>query len=336
MALKIAINGFGRIGRAVGRIAAKDPNIDLVAINDLTSPEQLAYLFKYDTVHGRYDGDVSVDGNKINIDGDIIEISSERDPAKLAWGDKGVDYVLECTGFFRKRADAAKHLEAGAKKVLISAPGKGVDMTVVMGVNHKDYKAEFDIIDVASCTTNCLAPIAKVLDDAFGIEHGLMTTIHSYTNDQSLLDAPHPSDFRRARAAAQNMVPTSTGAAIAVTRALPQLTGKLDGMAVRVPTPNVSCVDLVANLKKTASVAEINAAMKAASEGELKGFLGYTEDPIVSSDVMTVAYSSLFDAGLTSTIGPSMVKVLSWYDNEWGYSNRMIDALKHVHSVIND
>jgi glyceraldehyde 3-phosphate dehydrogenase len=336
MALKIAINGFGRIGRAVGRIAAKDPNIDLVAINDLTSPEQLAYLFKYDTVHGRYDGDVSVDGNKINIDGDIIEISSERDPAKLAWGEKGVDYVLECTGFFRKRADAAKHLEAGAKKVLISAPGKGVDMTVVMGVNHKDYKAEFDIIDVASCTTNCLAPIAKVLDDAFGIEHGLMTTIHSYTNDQSLLDAPHPSDFRRARAAAQNMVPTSTGAAVAVTRALPQLTGKLDGMAIRVPTPNVSCVDLVANLKKTASVAEINAAMKAASEGELKGFLGYTEDPIVSSDVMTVAYSSLFDSGLTSTIGPSMVKVLSWYDNEWGYSSRMIDALKHVHSVIND
>lgn len=336
MALKIAINGFGRIGRAVGRIAAKDPNIDLVAINDLTSPEQLAYLFKYDTVHGRYDGDVSVDGNKINIDGDIIEISSERDPAKLAWGDKGVDYVLECTGFFRKRADAAKHLEAGAKKVLISAPGKGVDMTVVMGVNHKDYKAEFDIIDVASCTTNCLAPIAKVLDDAFGIEHGLMTTIHSYTNDQSLLDAPHSSDFRRARAAAQNMVPTSTGAAVAVTRALPQLTGKLDGMAIRVPTPNVSCVDLVANLKKTATVAEINAAMKAASEGELKGFLGYTEDPIVSSDVMTVAYSSLFDSGLTSTIGPSMVKVLSWYDNEWGYSSRMIDALKHVHSVIND
>ncbi len=335
MALKIAINGFGRIGRAVGRIAAKDPNIDLVAINDLTSPEQLAYLFKYDTVHGRYDGEVSVDGNKINIDGDIIEISSERDPANLAWGDKGVDYVLECTGFFRKRDDAAKHLAAGAKKVLISAPGKGVDMTVVMGVNHNDYKPEYDIIDVASCTTNCLAPVAKVLDDVFGIEHGLMTTIHSYTNDQRLLDAPHSKDFRRARAAAQNMVPTSTGAAVAVTRVLPQLEGKLDGMAVRVPTPNVSCVDLVANLKKSATAAEINAAMKEASEGALKDILGYTEEPIVSSDVMTQPYSSLFDADITTTIGPSLVKILSWYDNEWGYSNRMIDTLKHVHGVLN-
>ncbi len=334
MTLKIAINGFGRIGRAVGRIAAKDPNIDLVAINDLTSPELLAHLFKYDTVHGRYDGEVSVDGNKIIIDGDVIEISSERDPANLKWGEKGVDYVLECTGFFRKRADAAKHLEAGAKKVLISAPGKGVDMTVVMGVNHEDYKAEYDIIDVASCTTNCLAPVAKVLDDVFGIEHGLMTTIHSYTNDQRLLDAPH-SDFRRARAAAQNIVPTSTGAAIAVTRVLPQLEGRLDGMAVRVPTPNVSCVDLVANLKKQATVEEINAAMKEASEGSLKGILGYTEDPIVSSDVMTIPYSSLFDAEITTTIGPSLVKILTWYDNEWGYSNRMIDTLKHVHGVIN-
>ena len=334
MTLKIAINGFGRIGRAVGRIAAKDPNIDLVAINDLTSPELLAHLFKYDTVHGRYDGDVKVDGNKIIIDGDVIEISSERDPANLKWGEKGVDYVLECMGFFRKRADAAKHLEAGAKKVLISAPGKGVDMTVVMGVNHEDYKAEYDVIDVASCTTNCLAPVAKVLDDSFGIEYGLMTTIHSYTNDQRLLDAPH-SDFRRARAAAQNMVPTSTGAAIAVTRVLPQLEGRLDGMAVRVPTPNVSCVDLVATLKKSASADEINAAMKEASEGALKGILGYTDEPIVSSDVMTVPFSSLFDSQITTTIGPSLVKILSWYDNEWGYSNRMIDTLKHVHGVIN-
>ncbi len=276
-----------------------------------------------------------MDGNKINIDGDIIEISSERDPANLAWGDKGVDYVLECTGFFRKRDDAAKHLAAGAKKVLISAPGKGVDMTVVMGVNHNDYKPEYDIIDVASCTTNCLAPVAKVLDDVFGIEHGLMTTIHSYTNDQRLLDAPHSKDFRRARAAAQNMVPTSTGAAVAVTRVLPQLEGKLDGMAVRVPTPNVSCVDLVANLKKSATAAEINAAMKEASEGALKDILGYTEEPIVSSDVMTQPYSSLFDADITTTIGPSLVKILSWYDNEWGYSNRMIDTLKHVHGVLN-
>ncbi len=330
MAIKIGINGFGRIGRAVGRIAAKDPNIDLVAINDLTSPDQLAYLFKYDTVHGRWDGDVSVEGSTITIDGDAIEISSERDPSKLNWGEKGVDLVLECTGFFRKREDAAKHIEAGAKKVLISAPGKGVDMTVVMGVNHDDYKPEFDIIDVASCTTNCLAPVAKVLDDAFGIERGLMTTIHSYTNDQRLLDAPHSKDFRRARAAAQNMVPTSTGAAIAVTRVLPHLEGKLDGMAVRVPTPNVSCVDLVAILGKDVTAEEVNAAMKAASEGALAGVLGYTEEPLVSTDIMTRPESSIFDAGITSVVGGNMVKILSWYDNEWGYSNRMIDVLKHI------
>lgn len=335
MALKIGINGFGRIGRAVGRIAAKDPNIDLVGINDLTSPEQLAYLFKYDSVHGRFDGDVSVEGNTLIIDGDRVEISAERDPSKLAWGDKGVDYVLECTGVFRKREDAAKHLEAGAKKVLISAPGKDVDMTVVMGVNHEDYKAEFDIIDVASCTTNCLAPVAKVLDDTFGIVSGLMTTVHAYTNDQRLLDAPHSKDFRRARAAAQNMVPTSTGAAIAVTRVLPQLAGKLDGMAIRVPTPNVSCVDLVATVAKDVTVEAVNAAMKEAAEGSLAGVLGYTEDPIVSTDVMTVSYSSLFDSGLTKVAGDRLVKIITWYDNEWGYSSRMIDVLKHVDGVIN-
>lgn len=334
MSLKIGINGFGRIGRAVGRIATQDPNIDLVGINDLTSPEQLAYLFKYDTVHGRYNGDVSVDGNKLIIDGDEVLITSERDPTKLDWGGRGADFVLECTGVFRKRADAAKHLEAGAKKVLISAPGKGVDMTVVLGVNHEDYKSEYDVIDVASCTTNCLAPLAKVLDDVFGIEHGLMTTVHSYTNDQRLLDAPHSKDFRRARAAAANMVPTSTGAAIAVTRVLPQLEGKLDGMAIRVPTPNVSCVDLVATLSRDVTKEEVNAAMKEASEGALKGILGYTEEPIVSSDVMTLPFSSLFDADITTVIGGNMVKVLSWYDNEWGYSNRMVDVLKHVHSVM--
>jgi len=335
MALKIGINGFGRIGRAVGRIAAKDPNIDLVGINDLTSPEQLAYLFKYDSVHGRFDGDVSVEGNTLIIDGDRIEISAERDPSKLAWGDKGVDAVLEGTGVLRKREDAAKHLEAGAKKVLISAPGKDVDMTVVMGVNHEDYKAEFDIIDVASCTTNCLAPVAKVLDDTFGIVSGLMTTVHAYTNDQRLLDAPHSKDFRRARAAAQNMVPTSTGAAIAVTRVLPQLAGKLDGMAIRVPTPNVSCVDLVATVAKDVTVEAVNAAMKEAAEGSLAGVLGYTEDPIVSTDVMTVSYSSLFDSGLTKVAGDRLVKIITWYDNEWGYSSRMIDVLKHVDGVIN-
>ena len=330
MALNIAINGFGRIGRAVARIAAKDPNINLVAFNDLTSIDQLAYLFRYDTVHGRFDGDVKVTANGLTIDGDEVRVFSERDPAKLPWGELGVDYVLECTGFFRKREDAAKHIEAGAKKVLISAPGKGVDMTVVMGVNHTDYKQSYDVIDVASCTTNCLAPVAKVLDDEFGIEYGLMTTVHAYTNDQSLLDKPHPKDFRRARAAAQNMVPTSTGAAVAVARALPQLDGKLDGMAIRVPVANVSCVDLVARLNKTVTAEDINAAMKAAAEGPLKGVLGYTDEPIVSSDVMTQPYSSLFDSGITTVLGGNMVKILTWYDNEWGYSNRMVDVLKYI------
>ena len=335
MAIKLGINGFGRIGRAVGRIAAKDPNIDLVAINDLTSADQLAHLFKYDTVHGRFDGEVSVDGDTLTINGDAITVSAIRDPAEIGWGERGVDYVLECTGLFRKREDAVKHLEAGAKKVLISAPGKGIDLTVVLGVNEGDYKPEHDIIDVASCTTNCLAPVAKVLDDVFGIEHGLMTTVHSYTNNQALLDSPHSKDFRRARAAAQNMVPTSTGAAVAVTRVLPQLEGKLDGMAIRVPTPNVSCIDLVAMLEKSASVEAINNAMKEASEGALKGVLGYTEDPIVSSDVMGLAFSSYFDAGITTCTSDKFIKVLSWYDNEWGYSSRMVDVLKHVDSVVN-
>ncbi|MEM1348694.1 MAG: type I glyceraldehyde-3-phosphate dehydrogenase [Myxococcota bacterium] len=333
MAIKIGINGFGRIGRAVARIASQDPDVDIVAINDLTSADQLAYLFKYDTVHGRFGGEVHVDGNKITIDGDTIEISAERDPAALNWGAKGADYVLECTGIFRKRDDAAKHLTAGAKKVLISAPGKGVDMTVVMGVNHEDYAANMEIIDVASCTTNCLAPIAKVLHDSFGIEHGLMTTIHSYTNDQSLLDAPHSKDFRRARAAAQNIVPTSTGAAIAVTRVLPELEGKLDGMAMRVPTPNVSCVDLVARLGKNVTVDDVHHAMKNAAEGELAGVLGYTDEPVVSSDMMTQPESSVYDAQLTSVIGGNLAKVISWYDNEWGYSSRMVDVLKYIATV---
>lgn len=333
MALNIAINGFGRIGRAVARIAANDPNINLVAFNDLTSKEQLAYLFRYDSVHGRFNGTVEVTETGLVINGDEVKVFAERDPSKLPWGELGVDYVLECTGRFRKREQAAMHLEAGAKVVLISAPGKGVDMTTVMGVNHTDYKPEFQVIDVASCTTNCLAPVAKVLNDSFGIEYGLMTTIHSYTNDQALLDTPHPDDFRRARSAAVNMVPTSTGAAVAVTKALPELKGRLDGMAIRVPTPNVSCVDLVATLKKKVTREEINAAMKAAAEGPLKGILGYTEEPVVSTDVMTVAYSSLFDSELTTVIGDHMVKIISWYDNEWGYSNRMLDALKYVDSV---
>jgi glyceraldehyde 3-phosphate dehydrogenase len=331
MTVKIAINGFGRIGRAVARIAAQEGSgIDVVAINDLTTKDQLAYLFKYDSVHGRFNGEVRETPNGILINGDEIAISAERDPSKLAWGDKGVDYVLECTGHFRTREQASLHLQAGAKKVLISAPGKGVDQTIVMGVNHEKYDPSYTIVDVASCTTNCLAPVAKVLNDSFGIEHGLMTTVHSYTNDQALLDTPHKEDFRRARSAAINMIPTTTGAAKAVTQALPELKGKLDGMAIRVPTPNVSCVDLVANLSRDVTREEINAAMKAAAEGPLKGILGYSDEPIVSTDVMTTSLSSLFDSQLTMVIGKRMVKVLAWYDNEWGYSSRMVDVLKYI------
>jgi glyceraldehyde 3-phosphate dehydrogenase len=331
MTVKIAINGFGRIGRAVARIAAQEGSgIDVVAINDLTTKDQLAYLFKYDSVHGRFKGTVEETANGIRINGDEIVISAEKDPSKLAWGDKGADYVLECTGHFRKREQAALHLQAGAKKVLISAPGKGVDQTIVMGVNHDKYDPSYTIVDVASCTTNCLAPVAKVLHEAFGIEHGLMTTIHSYTNDQALLDTPHKEDFRRARSAAINMVPTTTGAAKAVTQALPELKGKLDGMAIRVPTPNVSCVDLVATLSRDVTVEEVNAAMKAAADGALKGILGYTDEPIVSTDIMTTSLSSLFDSQLTMVMGGRMVKVLAWYDNEWGYSNRMVDVLKYI------
>ncbi len=329
MAIKIGINGFGRIGRCVARIAATRSDVDVVAINDLTGADQLAYLFKYDSTHGTFAGDVSHTEDTLTINGDTMKVFAERDPSKLPWGDLGVDYVLECTGVFRKRDQAAMHLDAGAKFVLLSAPGKGVDMTFVMGVNHGAFNTDMEIIDVASCTTNCLAPVAKVLNDTFGIVNGLMTTIHSYTNDQRLLDAPH-SDFRRARAAAINMVPTTTGAAIAVTRALPELEGKLNGMAIRVPTPNASCVDLVVNLEKTVTVDTINAAMKEAANGSLKGILGYTEDPIVSSDIIDDPHSSIFDAGATMTIGDNMAKILTWYDNEWGYSNRMIDALLYV------
>jgi glyceraldehyde 3-phosphate dehydrogenase len=330
MAIKIAINGFGRIGRCVARIALGDPGVDLVAINDLTSPDQLAYLFKYDSTHGRFHGNVELSEDTMTVEGDSFRVLAEPDPAKLPWEELGVDYVLECTGFFRKRDDAAKHLEAGANFVLISAPGKGVDMTFVMGVNHEKFNADMQIIDVASCTTNCLAPVAKVLNDSFGIASGLMTTVHAYTNNQNLLDSPHKKDFRRARAAAINMVPTTTGAAIAVTRALPELEGKLDGMAVRVPTPNVSMIDLVCNFENDVTEEAINDAMREAAAGPLKGVLGIAEDPVVSSDLVDDPHSSIFDIGSTKTLGDRMAKVLSWYDNEWGYSNRMIDALKYA------
>jgi glyceraldehyde 3-phosphate dehydrogenase len=332
--MNVAINGFGRIGRSVARILARDAEVNLVAVNDLSDPEQLAHLFKYDTVHGTFDGDVSVEGSKIQLDDESFELVAERDPSDLPWGELGVDYVLECTGKFRTREDAGKHLQAGADHVVISAPGKGdIDYSVVYGVNHGGLEADMEIIDNASCTTNCLAPIAKVLNDEFGIESGSMTTVHSYTNSQNLLDGSHNKDWRRARAAAENIVPTTTGAAKAVTGVLPELEGKLDGMAVRVPTPNVSLVDLVVDLKTEVTKEDIDAAMKSASDGELAGVLGYTEEPLVSSDLEGDPHSSVYDADSTMVTNDNMVKVISWYDNEWGFSNRMVDVVKYMQSL---
>ncbi len=326
---KIAINGFGRIGRCVARIALNDPDVELVAINDLADAEQLALLFERDSVHGTYDGDVESGDGKLVVDGQHIDVHAVSDPSELPWGDLGVDIVLESTGVFRKRADAEKHLEAGANKVIISAPGKGVDLSMCMGVNHEEYSPEMDIVDVASCTTNCLAPVAKVLNDRFGIEKGLMTTVHAYTNNQNVLDTPHKKDFRRARAAAVNMIPTSTGAAIAVTKVLPELKGKLDGMAIRVPTPNVSCIDLTVALgDSSADVDTVNAAFEEAAKGSMKNVLGYSEQPLVSTDYVGNPHSSIVDAGSTMDVGAGFIKILSWYDNEWGFSNRMIDAAK--------
>ena len=333
MSIRIAINGFGRIGRCIGRIAAQDPDVDLVAVNDLTDPDQLAYLFRQDSVHGAYDGEVGLEGDTLTIDGDDIQVLSERDPAQLPWDDLGVDYVLECTGFFRKREDAAKHLEAGADFVLVSAPGKGLDLSVVYGVNHTDIDVDqMSIIDTASCTTNCLAPLAKVLNESFGIESGLMTTVHSYTSSQLIVDGPHKKDYRRGRAAAENMVPTTTGAAVAVTRVIPELEGKLDGMAVRVPTPNVSMVDLVVNLEADATVDSLHDAFRQASNAELEGVLDVSDEPLVSTDYVTNPYSSTVDAGSTKVIGDRTAKIISWYDNEWGFSNRMLDVLQYVDS----
>jgi len=332
MAVKIGINGFGRIGRNVFRAALKNPNVDAVAVNDLTDANMLAHLLKYDTVHGKLDAEVSVDGNNLVVDGKTIEVSAERDPAKLSWGAQGVEIVVESTGFFTKRADAAKHLEAGAKKVIISAPASDEDITIVMGVNEDKYDAaSHDVISNASCTTNCLAPFAKVLNDKFGIKRGMMTTVHSYTNDQQILDLPH-KDYRRARAAAENIIPTSTGAAKAVSLVLPELKGKLNGGAMRVPTPNVSLVDLVAELDKEVTVDEVNAALKEAAEGNLKGILGYSEEPLVSSDYNGNINSSTIDALSTMVMEGQMVKVISWYDNESGYSNRVVDLADYLAS----
>ncbi len=324
MSLKVAINGFGRIGRMVFRAGHKNDSIEFVAINDLTEPSTLAHLLKYDSVHGVLDADISSTDHSLIVDGREIEIFKEKEPASLGWGETGVETVMECTGLFRERDKAAAHLKAGAKKVIISAPAKGPDVTIVMGVNHKDYDpGNHHIISNASCTTNCLAPPCKVLLDNFGIKKGLMTTTHAYTGDQRLLDFPH-KDLRRARAAGVSMIPTTTGAAQAVSLVLPELKGKLNGMAIRVPTPNVSVVDLVAQLDKSATADEVNTAMRQAAENELKGILAYCDEPLVSIDFNGSSVSSTIDAPSTMAIG-DMVKVLAWYDNEFGYANRMVD-----------
>lgn len=332
MAVKIGINGFGRIGRNVFRAALKNPNIEVVAVNDLTDAKTLAHLLKYDSVHGTLDAEVSVNGNNLVVNGKEIIVKAERDPAQLGWGELGVDIVVESTGRFTKREDAAKHLEAGAKKVIISAPATNEDITIVMGVNQDKYDpANHHVISNASCTTNCLAPFAKVLHEKFGIVRGMMTTVHSYTNDQQILDLPH-KDLRRARAAAESIIPTSTGAAKAVALVLPELKGKLNGMAMRVPTPNVSVVDLVAELEKEVTVEEVNAALKEAAEGELKGILAYNEEPLVSRDYNGNPASSTIDALSTMVMEGKMVKVISWYDNETGYSHRVVDLAEYIAS----
>jgi glyceraldehyde 3-phosphate dehydrogenase len=329
MAIKIAINGFGRIGRNILRAhyeSGKKHGLQFVALNDLGDAKTNAHLLKYDTAHGRFAGSVKVDGDALAVNGDRLKVLAERDPAKLPWKDLGVEVVLECTGLFTSKAKTSAHLQAGAKKVIISAPGdKDVDRTIVIGVNDKTLKASDSVISNASCTTNCLAPLVKALDDRIGVVSGLMTTIHAYTNDQVLTDVYH-KDLRRARSASQNMIPTKTGAAAAVGLVLPHLNGKLDGFAIRVPTINVSIVDLTFVAKKATSVEEINNAVKQASAGDLKGILEYNTEPLVSSDFNHNPASSIFDSTLTKVTGGTLVKVTSWYDNEWGFSNRMLDA----------
>ncbi|WP_291567794.1 MULTISPECIES: type I glyceraldehyde-3-phosphate dehydrogenase [unclassified Clostridium] len=330
--IKVGINGFGRIGRNVFKVLIKKygSELEVVAINDLTNPKTLAHLLKYDALYGKFDGTVEAKENSIVVNGKEIRIFAEREPKNIPWGISGVDIVIESTGLFTDATKAKAHIEAGAKKVLISAPAKNEDITVVLGVNEEEYdSSKHNIISNASCTTNCLAPFAKVLDKEFGIVKGLMTTVHSYTNDQKILDAPH-SDLRRARAAAESMIPTTTGAAKAVSLVLPQLKGKLNGMAVRVPTPTVSMTDLVCELEKTATAEDINAAFKNAAEGELKGVLEYSEEPLVSIDYRGNEHSSIVDGLSTMVIEGNLVKVVSWYDNEWGYSNRLADLTKYV------
>ena len=334
MSVKLGINGFGRIGRMVFRAAMKNSDVEVVAINDLTDAATMAHLLNYDSVHGTLDQPIKAENNAINVGGKSIAYTAVKDPATLPWQDLGVDIVMECTGLFRDRASAAKHLTAGARKVIISAPAKEPDATIVMGVNHTTYDPkQHHVVSNASCTTNCLAPVAKVLMENFGIKNGLMTTIHSYTGDQRLLDFPH-KDLRRARAAAQSMIPTTTGAAKAVALVLPELAGKLNGLAIRVPTPNVSIVDVVVNVSKSGVTAsDVNQALKAASEGELAGILGYSELPLVSIDFNGNPLSSIVDADNTYVID-EMVKVLSWYDNETGYSHRMVDLAAMIGSTL--
>lgn len=333
MAIRVGINGFGRIGRNVFRVIAKRGGIDVVAINDLADVKSLALLLKYDSVHGKFEGNIETRENSLVVDGKEIKMLTERDPLKLPWKSLEVDVVIESTGIFTSRADCAKHLEAGAKKVILSAPAKDkIDATIVVGVNTKDLRAEHKILSNASCTTNCLAPLAKVIHDNFGIEKGLMTTIHAYTNDQCIVDFMH-KDPRRARAAAMNIIPTTTGAAKAIGEVIPSLKGKLDGLAMRVPISNGSVTDLVAIVSKDVTVESVNAAMKKAAEGELRGILEYCEDPIVSTDIVGNAHSSIFDSALTYVIDKRMIKVVSWYDNEWGFSNRMVDLIELVTRV---
>jgi glyceraldehyde 3-phosphate dehydrogenase len=335
MAVKVAINGFGRIGRNVARaiFERSDHDLELVSINDLASAKANAMLFQRDSVHGPFAGTVEVDGDDLVINGKRIKVTAERDPANLPHAANGVDIALECTGFFTDRASCEKHLSAGAKRVLISAPGKNVDLTVVFGVNHDKLTADHVVVSNASCTTNCLAPFAKVLNDAIGIERGLMTTVHAYTNDQKILDQIH-EDPRRARAAAMSMIPTTTGAARAVGEVLPELKGKLDGSAIRVPTPNVSVVDLTFQPKRDTTKDEVNALLKAASEGALKGVLAYSDEPLVSIDYNHCPASSTIDSLETTVIDGKLVRVLSWYDNEWGFSNRMVDTAGVIGKLI--
>ncbi len=330
MGIKVGINGFGRIGRNIFRAAMGSKDFDFVAVNDITDTKTLAHLLKYDSVLGNLEADIKATENSITVDGDEFSVFSERDPGKIDWASVGAEIIVESTGLFTKRADAAKHLHDSVKKVIISAPATNEDVTIVLGVNEASYNPkEHHVISNASCTTNCLAPIAKVLHDNFTIKKGLMNTIHSYTNDQQLLDLPH-KDLRRARAAALSIIPTTTGAAKAIGLVLPELKGKLDGISLRVPTPNVSVVDLVAEVEKPTSKEEVNAAMKKAADGPMRGILQYSEEPLVSVDFRKNAHSSILDAPYTSVLDGSMVKLLSWYDNEWGYSSRVVDLIRYV------